>query len=174
MALHTRDVQARSGDYMGPVLLYLQRLLAAGHGGQILCSEETATLLRREVEPGIRLVDLGVYRLRETGGAGVGQPQGQAAGRLDAGGRSVGVGARSPAPPAPEGAVSDTPERLFQVEYPEMAPGDFPPLQAEPARHLPPQLTRFFGREEAIARLRELLSGPETRLVTVTGPGGSG
>jgi predicted ATPase/DNA-binding SARP family transcriptional activator/Tfp pilus assembly protein PilF len=42
------------------------------------------------------------------------------------------------------------------------------------AGRLPVQFTRFFGREEEIARLTEMLSVPETRLVTLTGPGGSG
>jgi predicted ATPase/DNA-binding SARP family transcriptional activator len=35
-------------------------------------------------------------------------------------------------------------------------------------------LTRFFGREEEIARLLEWLQEPATRLVTLTGPGGCG
>src|SRR5262249_37486828 len=39
---------------------------------------------------------------------------------------------------------------------------------------LPLQLTRFFGREEEIARLTELLTASFTRLATITGPGGSG
>jgi predicted ATPase/DNA-binding SARP family transcriptional activator len=39
---------------------------------------------------------------------------------------------------------------------------------------LPLQFTRFFGREEEIARLTGTLRIPETRLVTLTGPGGSG
>jgi tetratricopeptide (TPR) repeat protein len=39
---------------------------------------------------------------------------------------------------------------------------------------LPTELTRFFGREEEITRLASLLSSGTTRLVTVTGPGGSG
>jgi predicted ATPase/DNA-binding SARP family transcriptional activator len=42
------------------------------------------------------------------------------------------------------------------------------------APQLPPQFTRFFGRTEEIARLTQILSIPETRLVTLTGPGGSG
>jgi predicted ATPase len=40
--------------------------------------------------------------------------------------------------------------------------------------NLPLQFTRFFGREEEIARLQTSLSDPEIRLVTLTGPGGSG
>src|SRR5207247_1831865 len=43
-----------------------------------------------------------------------------------------------------------------------------------PTARLPAQFTRFFGREEEIARLAETLWVPETRLVTLTGPGGSG
>jgi predicted ATPase/DNA-binding SARP family transcriptional activator/Tfp pilus assembly protein PilF len=34
--------------------------------------------------------------------------------------------------------------------------------------------TRFFGREEEMARLDKMLSTPRTRLVTITGPGGTG
>jgi predicted ATPase/DNA-binding SARP family transcriptional activator len=39
---------------------------------------------------------------------------------------------------------------------------------------LPVQWTRFYGRQEEIARLTELLASSVSRLVTVTGPGGSG
>jgi predicted ATPase/DNA-binding SARP family transcriptional activator len=39
---------------------------------------------------------------------------------------------------------------------------------------LPVQLTRFFGRDEEIARITEALHLPQGRLVTLTGPGGSG
>jgi predicted ATPase/DNA-binding SARP family transcriptional activator/Tfp pilus assembly protein PilF len=34
--------------------------------------------------------------------------------------------------------------------------------------------TRFFGREEEVDRLEKMLSTPRTRLVTITGPGGTG
>ena len=40
--------------------------------------------------------------------------------------------------------------------------------------NLPPQLTRFFGREAEMAQLRVILSASDVRLVTLTGPGGSG
>jgi predicted ATPase len=39
---------------------------------------------------------------------------------------------------------------------------------------LPPQLTRFFGRQTEIVRVMETLCRPETHLLTLTGPGGSG
>jgi DNA-binding SARP family transcriptional activator len=48
---------------------------------------------------------------------------------------------------------------------------------SSPAGSLPLQFTRFFGREKEIAQLREMLSAsnhPTTRLVTLTGVGGSG
>jgi predicted ATPase/DNA-binding SARP family transcriptional activator len=45
---------------------------------------------------------------------------------------------------------------------------------AAPMALLPVQFTRFFGREEEIARVTESLCIPEVRLVTLTGPGGSG
>jgi predicted ATPase/DNA-binding SARP family transcriptional activator len=41
-------------------------------------------------------------------------------------------------------------------------------------RRVPVQLTRFVGREDELARLRDLLVGREARLVTVVGPGGIG
>ncbi|WP_394793210.1 tetratricopeptide repeat protein [Armatimonas sp.] len=68
------------------------------------------------------------------------------------------------------------PERLFQASYPDMALTEFPPLNASPAHrsHLPLQFTRFFGREAEIAQLVELLASPQTRLLTLTGPGGTG
>ena len=38
----------------------------------------------------------------------------------------------------------------------------------------PPARTSFVGREAERAQIRELLMGPEARLVTLTGPGGTG
>jgi predicted ATPase/transcriptional regulator with XRE-family HTH domain len=45
---------------------------------------------------------------------------------------------------------------------------------SQPAGGLPSRLTTFVGREREIASLQKLLVRPETRLVTVTGPGGIG
>jgi class 3 adenylate cyclase len=67
MALHTGDVQpdAAGEDYHGLVLHRASRMLHAAHGGQILVSEATAALVRRDLEMGVRLADLGLYRLRD-------------------------------------------------------------------------------------------------------------
>ncbi|HZT42404.1 MAG TPA: BTAD domain-containing putative transcriptional regulator [Chthonomonadaceae bacterium] len=53
-------------------------------------------------------------------------------------------------------------------------------LHSAPAEHLVGgafllrTTTRFFGREEEMAQLDRMLSSPRTRLVTLTGPGGTG
>jgi predicted ATPase/class 3 adenylate cyclase len=40
------------------------RVMSAGHGGQILLSQETAVLVERETREGVRLKDLGEHRLK--------------------------------------------------------------------------------------------------------------
>jgi predicted ATPase/DNA-binding SARP family transcriptional activator len=65
MALHTGDVEPGSEGFKGRVLEQTRRLLEAGHPGQILCSEASATLLRRDLQPGERLIDQGLFRLRD-------------------------------------------------------------------------------------------------------------
>ena len=65
------------------------------------------------------------------------------------------------------------PHRLFQIVAPDL-PADFPPLKALDVlpNNLPIQLTSFIGREKEIAEVKQLFS--ETRLLTLTGPGGVG
>ena len=65
------------------------------------------------------------------------------------------------------------PEHLFQVEI-DGLPAEFPPLRTLDARpnNLPAQLTSFVGREPALRALGDLLE--RARLVTLTGPGGTG
>src|SRR4249920_3888648 len=65
MALHAGAAEARDGDYFGPALNRVARILAIAHGGQIICSTVAAVLARDGLPESIELVDLGSHRLRD-------------------------------------------------------------------------------------------------------------
>src|SRR5829696_8319575 len=65
MALHTASAQERGGDYFGPPLNRIARLLSAGHGGQILLSSATKELVRDALPEGASLRALGERRLKD-------------------------------------------------------------------------------------------------------------
>ena len=135
MALHTGATEQRDGDYFGPPLNRVARLLAAGHGGQVLLSAATQELVRDQLPPSAALRSLGEHRLRDL----------------------------------------IRPEHIYQLLAPDLA-GDFPPLRTLEHRpnNLPLQPTPFLGRERELAAVGTLLRTPSMRLLTVTGPGGTG
>jgi len=65
MALHTGTAQLQDGDYLGPALNRVARILSAGHGGQILVSEPARALVERDLPEGASLRDHGLQRLKD-------------------------------------------------------------------------------------------------------------
>ena len=133
IGLHTGEAEERDGDYFGPPVNRVARLMAVGAGGQVLLSSASAAMLKSSLPPGLSLASLGTHRLKD---------------------------------------LRD-PEEIFQVAAKGL-PGDFPPIKAlDRYRHnLPIQLSSFIGRDEDVKELVGLL--PESRLLTLTGPGGCG
>src|SRR5829696_6210975 len=135
MALHTGAAEERDGDYFGPPVNRVARLLSAAHGGQVLLSLPTQELVRDQLLVGTTLRDLGEHRLKDL----------------------------------------FRPERVFQLLAPEL-PSEFPPLRTLEAyrNNLPLQPTPLIGREKEVSEVCDLLGGEATRLLTLTGPGGTG
>jgi predicted ATPase/class 3 adenylate cyclase len=65
MGLHTGEADLRDGDYYGPTLNRAARLAATAHGGQIVASKATETVVRERLADGVTLEDLGEHRLRD-------------------------------------------------------------------------------------------------------------
>jgi class 3 adenylate cyclase len=60
MGIATGEAELRNNDYFGTLLNRAARVMAAGHGGQVLVAASAAGLLS-----GVELVDLGPRRLRD-------------------------------------------------------------------------------------------------------------
>jgi class 3 adenylate cyclase/tetratricopeptide (TPR) repeat protein len=64
MAINTGTADERAGDYFGPPLNRVARLLSLGHGGQVLLSGIAADLVRENPPAESTLTDLGAHVLR--------------------------------------------------------------------------------------------------------------
>ena len=65
MGLHAGDTESREGDHFGPVMNRTARIMAAGHGGQVLLSSAAAGQTAEKLPPGATLRDLGSHRLKD-------------------------------------------------------------------------------------------------------------
>jgi predicted ATPase/class 3 adenylate cyclase len=136
MGLHTGEPARTDEGYVGMDVHQTARICSAGHGGQLLLSDATASRVGDALAvDGLTLSDLGEHRLKDIA----------------------------------------TPQRLYQVVIPEL-PSDFPPLRTLATRpnNLPTPPTPFIGRAHDVVALRDILLRPGVRVVTLTGPGGTG
>jgi class 3 adenylate cyclase len=65
MALHTGLAEAREGDFFGPSVNRVARLLAIGHGGQTLLSATACQEVSDALPEGATLRDLKLHRLKD-------------------------------------------------------------------------------------------------------------
>lgn len=135
MALHTGVTDERDGDYFGPPVNRVARLLHAAHGGQVLLSAATHEMVRDQLPEEVSLRDLGEQRLKDL----------------------------------------FRPERIFQLTAFGL-PSEFPPLRTLGARlnNLPLQPTPLVGRVREVEEVTGRLRSEQVRLLTLTGPGGTG
>ncbi len=65
MGLHSGFTDERDGDYFGPVVNRVARLMSIGHGGQILVSGVVREALQADAFTDARFIDLGERRLED-------------------------------------------------------------------------------------------------------------
>ena len=65
MAIHVGFAEVRDGDFYGSTINRLARLLAIGHGGQVLVSEVAAVMAPSDLPDGCLLRDMGRHRLKD-------------------------------------------------------------------------------------------------------------
>jgi predicted ATPase len=131
MGVHTGEPLAAPPKYGGLDVHKAARVMAAGHGGQVLLTQATHELLGGQ----LAVRELGTHRLKDL----------------------------------------LQPELLYQLSVPGLRE-EFPALKTlgNCPTNLPVQPSPVVGREADIRELSQLLRDPETRLVTLTGPGGVG
>ncbi|HEX8099181.1 MAG TPA: adenylate/guanylate cyclase domain-containing protein, partial [Actinomycetota bacterium] len=65
MGLHTGEGRLGGDDYLGIDVNRAARIAAAGHGGQVLLSDATRSLVEHSLPKGAALRDLGPHRLKD-------------------------------------------------------------------------------------------------------------
>lgn len=65
IGLHTGEPALVESGYVGMDVHYGARLMGAGHGGQVLLSHSTQSLVEAHLPPGVTLRDMGEHRLKD-------------------------------------------------------------------------------------------------------------
>ncbi|MDQ6767920.1 MAG: NB-ARC domain-containing protein [Candidatus Eremiobacteraeota bacterium] len=65
IGLHAGEASERNGDYFGPAVNRVARLMSIGHGGQVLLSGSTRELAHSDLPNTVSLIDLGSHRLKD-------------------------------------------------------------------------------------------------------------
>ena len=65
IGIHSGEASAAGEGYVGFSVHRAARIGAAAHGGQVLISDSTRTLVEDDLAPGVFLRDLGVFRLKD-------------------------------------------------------------------------------------------------------------
>jgi predicted ATPase/class 3 adenylate cyclase len=135
MGIHTGEAQHTTAGLVGLDVHRASRISSAAHGGQVLLSETTMSVVRDSMPEGLSYRDLGMHRLKDLG----------------------------------------RPQQIFQLVV-EGLENDFAPIRSlenpKLRNNLPAQLSSFIGRATQLGEVRELVK--DSRLVTLTGAGGSG
>jgi len=64
IGVHSGQAEQRANDFFGPTVNRAARIMAAGHGGQVLASAAAASLAMERMPSGASFLDLGEHRLR--------------------------------------------------------------------------------------------------------------
>ena len=67
MGLHTGEPQPTVEGYIGLDVHRAARIMSAGHGGQVLLSQTTGSLVEQDMPEGVSLRDIGKHRLKDLG-----------------------------------------------------------------------------------------------------------
>jgi predicted ATPase/class 3 adenylate cyclase len=135
MGIHTGEAQQTAAGLVGLDVHRGARISSAAHGGQVLLSETTLSVVRDSMPNGVSYRDLGMHRLKDLG----------------------------------------RPQQIFQLVIDGLG-NDFAPIRSlenpKLRNNLPAQLSSFIGRATQLTEVKELVE--DSRLVTLTGAGGSG